>query len=59
MLPAQGSKIPFLLLNIRTETLSKGSFKNLLTNQRCIVPADGFYEWREESGIKQPYFFYR
>ncbi len=47
------------LLNNRTDTLLKGSFKTLLAKQRCIIPAQGFYEWREENGKKQPYYFYR
>lgn len=47
------------LLNSRTDTLRKGSFRSILNNRRCIIPAEGFYEWREEDGKKQPYFFYR
>ncbi len=47
------------LLNNRTDSLMKGSFKTLLAKQRCIIPAQGFYEWREEKGKKQPYYFYR
>jgi putative SOS response-associated peptidase YedK len=31
----------------------------MLANRRCVVPAEGFYEWREEKGKKQPYFFAR
>ena len=47
------------LLNSRTDTLRRGSFNKMLNRQRCIIPAEGFYEWREENGKKQPYFFYR
>jgi putative SOS response-associated peptidase YedK len=47
------------LLNARTDTLRRGSFKTMLANKRCVIPAEGFYEWREEDGKKQPYFFYR
>jgi putative SOS response-associated peptidase YedK len=47
------------LLNVRIDTLRRGSFKTMLGNHRCIVPAEGFYEWREEGGAKQPYYFYR
>ena len=46
-------------LNARTDTLRRGSFKTMLANKRCVIPAEGFYEWREEDGKKQPYFFYR
>jgi len=31
----------------------------MLANRRCVIPAEGFYEWREEGGNKQPYFFHR
>ncbi len=57
--PGPGGEPRPPLLNNRTDTLMKGSFKTLLANNRCIIPAQGFYEWREESGKKQPYYFYR
>ncbi len=47
------------LLNARTDSLRRGSFKTMLANRRCVIPAEGFYEWREEDGKKQPYFFSR
>jgi hypothetical protein len=31
----------------------------MLASRRCVIPAEGFYEWREEHGKKQPYFFAR
>lgn len=58
-LPASGGKKRPPLLNSRTDTLRRGSFKTMLANHRCVIPAEGFYEWREEAGKKQPYFFYR
>jgi putative SOS response-associated peptidase YedK len=37
------------LINARAETLlEKSSFKRLVAERRCIIPADGFYEWRRE-----------
>ena len=46
---------PFNLINARAETLlEKPSFKN---SSRCLVPADGWYEWKEVGGQKVPYFF--
>ncbi|BCG59162.1 SOS response-associated peptidase [Paenibacillus sp. URB8-2] len=43
------------MINIRAETLQdKPSFKKLLSSRRCIIPADGFYEWRSQGGSKQP-----
>lgn len=55
---AKGKKRP-PLLNARADMLRRGSFKSLLANRRCVIPAEGFYEWREEEGLKQPYFFAR
>jgi putative SOS response-associated peptidase YedK len=47
------------LLNARTDSLRRGSFRSMLANRRCVISAEGFYEWREEHGLKQPYFFAR
>jgi putative SOS response-associated peptidase YedK len=55
---AKGKKRP-PLLNARTDALRRGSFKSMLTRRHCVIPAEGFYEWREEDGKKQPYFFER
>jgi putative SOS response-associated peptidase YedK len=46
------------LLNVRTDGMRKGQFKKHLKKQRCVIPVEGFYEWREEGG-KQPYYFSR
>jgi putative SOS response-associated peptidase YedK len=45
------------LINARVETLDeKPSFRDA---KRCLVPADGFYEWVEDRGEKQPYYVSR
>ena len=45
---------PFNLINARSETLnSKPSFEN---SNRCLIPADGWYEWKSEEDEKIPYF---
>ncbi len=47
-----------LIINARSETLAqKSSFKHSLKNQRCIVPASGYYEWqRDAEGNKTPVY---
>ncbi len=55
---AKDEKIGFKMINARVETLlEKKSFKKAVSNQRCIVPFDGFYEWRKEGRKKIPYRF--
>jgi putative SOS response-associated peptidase YedK len=53
--PAIGNR----MINARAETLTgKGAFKNLVESRRCLVPADGFYEWRKEAKRKVPMWFH-
>lgn len=48
------------LINARAETLAeKPSFKTALAKRRCLVPADGFYEWKTEGKVKLPMFIHR
>jgi putative SOS response-associated peptidase YedK len=43
-------------INARSETVrEKRTFRGAFERQRCLVPADGFYEWVERGGGKQPY----
>jgi putative SOS response-associated peptidase YedK len=45
-----------LLLNARCESVhDKPAFRNAMRRRRCLVPADGFYAWKEEGGRKRPY----
>lgn len=49
----------YSLINARAETLdSKRSFKPYFQNQRCLIPASGFYEWKGPKGNKTPYYIY-
>lgn len=46
------------MINARSETASsKPAFRHAMKSQRCIIPADGYYEWKAEGGGKQPYEF--
>jgi putative SOS response-associated peptidase YedK len=45
-----------LLINARAESIAgKPAFRDAVRERRCLVPADGFYEWRDEVGGKIPF----
>jgi putative SOS response-associated peptidase YedK len=49
-----------LVINARSETvLEKPAFKNAIKRRRCLVPADGYYEWHTSDNRKRPYFIHR
>src|ERR1700712_5721232 len=46
-----------LLINARAETvLDKPAFKNAFRRRRCLIPADGYYEWSQSEARKRAYF---
>src|SRR5215472_14273827 len=46
-----------LLINARAESvLDKPAFRNAMRRRRCLVPADGFYEWKHDGARKRPFF---
>jgi putative SOS response-associated peptidase YedK len=48
-----------LLINARAETvLDKPAFKNAIRRRRCLIPADGYYEWSQSAAHKRPYFIH-
>jgi putative SOS response-associated peptidase YedK len=56
---AKDPKIGSKLINARAETVSeKPSFRSAFRKRRCLIPANGFYEWQQVEGSrqKQPYF---
>tara|TARA_B100001250_G_scaffold92909_1_gene77371 strand:- start:754 stop:1374 length:621 start_codon:yes stop_codon:yes gene_type:complete len=61
LIPAWSKKKDFKpLINARLETINeKISFKKLIKLSRCVIPADGFYEWKREEKNKTPYYFFR
>ena len=53
---AKDSSMAARMINARAETVAqKPSFRDAFKKRRCLVPSDGFYEWRGPKGAKQPY----
>jgi putative SOS response-associated peptidase YedK len=56
---AKDEKTAYKMINARVETLTqKPAFRGLLSHNRCLVPASGFYEWQGEGRDKNPYYIY-
>lgn len=54
---AKDSKGAARLINARRETVtSKPAFRAAYTRRRCLLPADGYYEWQVDGGRKRPWF---
>jgi len=54
---AKDSSIGNRMINARAETVAeKPSYRAAFRHRRCIVLADGFYEWRREGDVKTPHF---
>ncbi len=52
---AKDEKTPYQTINAKAETLKdKSAFKSSFEHKRCVVLADGFYEWKKEKDRKQP-----
>lgn len=53
--PGDGAR----MINARSETVAdKPAFRDSFLSRRCLVPADGFYEWEARPGGKQPFWIY-
>ena len=56
---AEDLSIGSRMINARSETAAeKRAFERCFRRRRCLVPADGFYEWKKTSAGKQPYWFH-
>jgi putative SOS response-associated peptidase YedK len=54
---AKDTAISYKMINARSETVaSKPSFRDAFKKRRCLILADGFYEWKGRKGQKQPVF---
>ena len=48
------------MINARAETVAtKPAFRSAFVKRRCLIPADGYYEWQTVEKAKQPYYIYR
>ena len=55
---AKDSSVAAKMINARSETAeTRPAFRDALKSRRCLIPADGFYEWQRVGKTKQPYCF--
>ncbi|MEJ2718431.1 MAG: SOS response-associated peptidase [Deltaproteobacteria bacterium] len=53
---AKDIKIGYKTINARSETApGKPAFRSAFKKRRCLIPADGFYEWKSAKGKREPY----
>jgi putative SOS response-associated peptidase YedK len=56
---ADDPQIGSRMINARSETApEKPSFRRAFRERRCLIPADGFYEWQRTNGAKQPFYIH-
>ena len=57
---SENAKVGSKMFNARAETLtSSPAFREALVRRRCLIPVDGFYEWKREGTVRQPYLIGR
>ena len=56
---AKDEKIGYKMINARAETIfDKPMWKGIVKRSRCIIPANGFYEWQKRDDGKQPFYIH-
>jgi putative SOS response-associated peptidase YedK len=59
LVPAGSTTMGRSLINARAETVAdRKSFRDSFVSRRCLVPADGFYEWKGQGRGKTPFWFH-
>ena len=59
LIPHWAKDTKFKPINAKAETVSsKPFFRSAFRNTRCLIPANGYYEWKTKSGKKQPYYIH-
>lgn len=59
LIPRWSTSSSRLIINARAETVAaKPTFRSALLSRRCLVPANGYFEWQKDPRSKQPYFFH-
>src|SRR5579864_3712084 len=57
LIPARSNEPKSIAINSRLEgILTKPAFRNPIRYHRCLIPATGFYEWKQEAAGKTPYY---
>ena len=57
---AKKAKTGYSMVNARAETVAtKPAYRDAYKKRRCLIPTDGFYEWKPATPRKQPYFIHR
>lgn len=57
---SKGPDSRFSMINARAETVSsKPAYRNAFKHRRCLIPAEGFYEWKAGKGGKTPFLIHR
>lgn len=57
---SKGPDHRYSMINARAESVSeRPAYRNAFKHRRCLIPAEGFYEWRAEAGAKVPYLIRR
>ena len=57
---SKGPDARYSMINARAETVhEKPAYRSAFKYRRCLIPSEGFYEWRSEGGRKQPWLIHR